>query len=71
MIRKTLTGMIALLLCSFIVRMSMAQDAPVVTLTPSEDAVLTPGAEGEWDAVSVRFPHILFVDDIYYLFYGT
>jgi sucrose-6-phosphate hydrolase SacC (GH32 family) len=32
---------------------------------------LRPGADDEWDAVSVRFPHALFHDGLFHLFYGT
>jgi predicted GH43/DUF377 family glycosyl hydrolase len=60
-----------LLTGALMVGTSFAQ-AVVVTLTPIEgNPILTPGETGEWDAVSVRFPQIVFADDTYYLFYGT
>src|SRR5215813_10192550 len=33
--------------------------------------ILQPGAAGAWDAVSVRFPQVVFYKGKYYLFYGT
>jgi predicted GH43/DUF377 family glycosyl hydrolase len=48
-----------------------AQDE-TLEFTPVEDnPVLSPGNDGEWDAVSVRFPNVLFHDGLFHLFYGT
>src|SRR5689334_17276861 len=35
------------------------------------DPILEPGPAGEWDAVSVRFPEVVYDKGTYYLFYGT
>src|SRR5664279_1813528 len=64
---------IALLFSVLIVGIGSAQDqAPTLQFTPiTDNPVLVPGASGAWDAVSVRFPQIVFQDGTYYLFYGT
>lgn len=33
--------------------------------------ILSPGADGQWDAVSVRFPQVILYKGTYYMFYGT
>lgn len=33
--------------------------------------ILEPGAAGQWDPVSVRFPQVVVYQEIYYLFFGT
>jgi hypothetical protein len=74
MLRKMIHQyIIALLFCVCSVAVSFVQgQAPVVALTPIEgDAVLIPGDDDAWDGISVRFPHVLFQDGLYYLFYGT
>ena len=41
-----------------------------VNLTPvDENPVLTIGAEGVWDDVSIRFPYVLVHDDQFHMFY--
>ena len=62
------------LLCSVLfVGIGFAQDqTPGFQFAPiADNPVLVPGASGAWDAVSVRFPQIVFRDGTYYLFYGT
>lgn len=55
---------------------ALAQPAPLtataVTLTPVDaNPVLAPGEEGAWDAVSIRFPHVLRHDGAYHMFYAS
>jgi hypothetical protein len=38
---------------------------------PDDSPILSPGAKGQWDAVSVRFPQVVLYKGTYYLFYGT
>jgi predicted GH43/DUF377 family glycosyl hydrolase len=37
----------------------------------SSNPILVPGADGAWDADSVRFPHVIYHDSIFHMFYGT
>lgn len=59
------------LLAMFISSTVLAQgEERTVNIQPVEqNPVLSVGEDGTWDSVSVRFPHVLFHDGLYHMFY--
>lgn len=56
------------------INLIMAELEPVtIEFSPADEnpIILSPGEDGEWDAVSVRFPKVIFHEGMYHLFYGT